>query len=249
MTETFTALYWDEHAPGRPETMALFRELGSRIAGTAALNTLLASDEVRARAMALEYYHASAALGRFGESNALDPLAVLVASTARTMLEEPAVDRGEDGALLPGANHASALLALVTLVEPSDAALLSRAPVWADPELRTLALLLATQVFDDSVVPEAALIRLLAGGAEDPSWSPDERGEALTTLVRGDTARAVALARRALLSPQLPLQISGALVLAEHDLAASRPRLERVVATWSDDAPYTADEVRDLLAP
>ena len=57
------------------------------------------------------------------------------------------------------------------------------------------------------------------------------------------------LARTALGSSELTLQIAAALVLAEHDLAHSRASVERVVAGWPDDAPYTADEVRDLLAP
>src|SRR4051812_46257958 len=102
MTEPFHALYWDTGDPEDPELLQLFHELGSADTATRAVHRLLNRDDPCARGVALEYSHAAAAAGRFGEGNVLDPLTDAVAAAARAMLGAPPVELGQEGALIRG---------------------------------------------------------------------------------------------------------------------------------------------------
>src|SRR5215212_4844252 len=124
---TFNTYYWhgyvlqDAQLERARSTLATS---GGRDA-TGAFELLLRSDEPAAVGIALDHYHYVDASTRHGSGSPFAPYAGSVRARALDMLRQPPIPAG--GVTEEGANHASALGALLNLAEPEDAELITDA--------------------------------------------------------------------------------------------------------------------------
>jgi hypothetical protein len=212
-----------------------------------AFRALLASPRVAANGIALDHYHYAEATSRFGVENPFAVASGDVVNTARALLDAPPVVEGADGASIAGANHASALGALVNLADESDADRLADVIEGRpDPVVLGLALQCAGTVLETGASP-GRLATVVRGLAQDPEVPARERGNALHLVALTDPGIAEHLAGELIGSSDLRLQADAAWLLADRDLDHYRQLLEEVVGSWPDDAPYPAFEVRQLL--
>ncbi len=249
MTDDFDSYYWRS---ARLEDLGLDRarqDVRAADAGVAsrAFQVLVSNSRVAARGIALDHFHHEQAIARFGVDNVFDSFRSQVLQTARALLAGPPIHQGDDGASIDGANHASALGALLNLAERQDA---DRIVEILDARPDHVILELALQCADTLLGKDARQTAL--GGAvrrlvEDPHAPARDRGFALHLLERTDPERAERLALGLIRDEDLRLQADAAWLLAERDLARHRPLLEGVVAAWPQTAPYPAFEVRQLL--
>lgn len=245
----FNSYYWHDAVMGEP-ALAQARDALSRQDTTEPVRpflTLLASTRVAARGTALDHFQYAEATSRFGFENPFLAHRAEVLDAARTLLADPPVDRGEGGAEIDGANHASALGAMMNLAEPQDgqriAAIISSG---ATPDVRELALLCAETILEASP-SQPDLTDALRRIVVDDDASDGDRGKSLHLLALADPAEAVSRAVELVRNPSLRLQASAAWLLADLDSDRYGTLLDDVVSRWPDDAPYPAFEVRQLL--
>ena len=246
----FNSYYWSPVPMSDPvldAARAELREPTSLDASLGAFRTLLRSSSPAAVGVALDHFRYAEASSRFGTANPFLSEADAVVRQARAALDEPAVAKATEGAAFDGANHASALAALVNLAQPEDGARVTRALDSArDVNVRENALQLAKRIARMSAA-SPPLVDALLRAAGNRAWSSNERAEALGVLYRAAPAQGVRLALRHLLDPDLMMQARAAWVLLQDDPEANRDRVVALVADWPDDAPFPAVDVRLAL--
>ncbi|WP_327327447.1 hypothetical protein OG735_36705 [Streptomyces sp. NBC_01210] len=233
------SLYWEGHEPETEELRAAHRELRSptdEAAHRSAYRTMLHSGQPVAVGIALDHFHQDDGLTRFG----LDARewAPEVLAVARDVLGHPGA----------GANHASALHLLEEIAEPADAEALAAAlrTRGGAKAARERAVQTAKSCLTRWEAPDDRVIAALEGFIHDASLDVDERSEAVIALFDLPTApQATAVLVRATRSPELPIQVEAAIGLTfEHLIDDHRERLERLVATWPQEAGNRATIVR-----
>jgi hypothetical protein len=214
-----------------------------------AFRTLLDSGNPVAVGIALDHFQYSDALTRFGGTSLYARYERQVLSVARTVLRQPPTEAGD--ATFAGANHASALNAMMNLARAGDAGLIADALAMAtDLNVRYAACLAAGTALADSPEPDPGLVAVLGAVVFDDRLDVRyERSPAVGALFEADSPAATDILVRATELPELELQVEAALGLTMPTrLPAHRERLHRLVASWPDDAGYRADEVREALA-
>ncbi|MES4906956.1 MULTISPECIES: hypothetical protein [unclassified Streptomyces] len=212
-----------------------------------AFRTLLHSGHTVAAGIALDHFQYSGALTRFGGESAVERYGPDVLAVARELLRQPPTPEDEDTSA--GANHASALNAMMNLAEATDVDLIADALALATHDnVRSTACSAAATALAAAETPSPRLVAALGAMAFDDDVDMRERTEALHAVFEADDPEATALLVRATESSELRLQIQGALGLTTngrfHD---HRERVERLAASWPQDARYPASLVREAL--
>jgi hypothetical protein len=212
-----------------------------------AFNTLLHSGNTVAEGIALDHFQYSGALSRFGGEDALDRHWPEVLGVARRLLRQPPMADSDE--TFEGANHASALNAMMNIAQPEDADLIADALVRAvDANVRSAACRAAGAALYGSEAPSLRLVEALGAVAFDDQLEISERTEALSNVGDADCAEATHLLVRATQSTELDLQTQAAAELTRRGrLPAHRELLERLAATWPEEAGFNASEVRRAL--
>jgi hypothetical protein len=212
-----------------------------------AFTTLLHSDNTVAEGIALDHFQYSGALSRFGGEDALERHWVDVLGVARKLLRQPPTPDSDE--TFEGANHASALNAMMNIAQPEDADLIADALVRAvNVNVRSAACKAAGAALYGSERPSPRLLEALGAVAFDDQLDIRERTEALSNVGDADCAEATALLVRATRSTELDLQTQAAAELTRRGrLPAHRELLERLAATWPEEAGFNASEVRKAL--
>ena len=210
--------------------------------------SLLTSGSEAAQGIAFESYQRAESDARFGGPNPFQVYALQTRKRALAGLAEPPVLAGTGGAVIDGANHASALYALFSLAKGEDTLLLPGLISTAtDPNVRSGALQVARRAIMQRSEMDEALVSVLLASIANEAWPPRDRADALRVLKAADPVRAMSVSKRPITDYDPALQTRAAWVLATEDLPALRALLQSVVAAWPDDAPYPAVEVRQLL--
>ncbi|MFJ6381026.1 hypothetical protein ACIQI7_13640 [Kitasatospora sp. NPDC092039] len=213
-----------------------------------AFRTLLRSGDTVAVGIALDHYHHADSTGRYGAENPFADDAAEVLDRARKILESPPSPASTTGAEHDGADHASALLAMLNLARPEDSGLIASALRQATTANSTeAAALVAGTVLEESATLDQELVDALSDILFEDSNSPAERLHALMAFANVRSAEAARVAARAIELSDFRLQAHAALILARRHLPAYRTLVERVVASWPKDAPFPAPTVLDLL--
>jgi hypothetical protein len=209
---------------------------------------LLRSGSTAAVGSALDHYDYAEMSSRHGAGNPFHPHAGEVLEKARDLLRQPPLPADGSSVDEDGANHASALGAMLNLAEERDAELVAAALLGATgPCVRKAAIMTATTVIERSAAPGPALVDALRAVVDDDGLPGRERAEALDALGGSNSAATTDVLLRAGDSEDLDVQVGAAWNLAHLDLRQYRPLLERIVATWPADVPYPGSEVLDLL--
>jgi hypothetical protein len=209
---------------------------------------LLNSDDTSAVGIALDYYHRQEAQRRHGPENEFSDYAPTVLQRARMLLTQPPLSVGDLGAAVTAANHASALAAMLNLAEAGDAEAIAQVlGTTASQAVREIAIMTAGTALERSAEPSVRLVEVLSAIAGDESADVVNRLDALTALSGSDSPGALGSILAALGSDDLRVQTHAAYMLAFDHRDEYLPILRRAAASWPDDAPYPADEVRDLL--
>jgi hypothetical protein len=242
---TFDSYYWHA-ARVRPE-LEPARERLAAGHDRAAFEQLLRSGDPVAIAIALDHYHRADASTRHGTPNPFEEHRDEVVAAARAVLRGPPSEEREDVAA--GANHASALGALMNLAEPQDATLVTAALERASAsELRLAAAAAASTLLERSPDPDERLIAALEAVALDDTAGRDAREAAASAVGRTRSAGATRSLLRMLGTREFWLQAVAALHLLDSDPRAHRVRIEQVVRDWPEPPPYPGGEVLELLA-
>jgi hypothetical protein len=248
---TFNTYHWHGVPLGDPGLEHARAELAapaSREALISAFLTLLRSARTSAVGTALDHYAYAEAFSRHGFGNPFEPHADELLEKARDLLRQPPLPADQSGVDEDGANHASALCAMLNLAEEEDADLVAAALAGATgPNVCGAGMTTAGRVLRRSTVAAPALVAVLREIAEDVGRPSRERAEALDALGRSTSEQAMDVLLIAVDSDDLVIQVNAAWNLAHADLDRYRPLLERVVATWPADAPYPGSDVLDLL--
>ncbi|MGW6137975.1 hypothetical protein ACWFRM_10520 [Streptomyces sp. NPDC055144] len=248
----FGTYHWQGVTLGDPALDAARSELASPSDEDAALRAfvdLLRSGDTAAMGIALDHYHYALSMERHGFGSVLKDYGHEVLQRARQILHEAPSPASETGASMNGADYASALLVMINRAEEEDAESIARvldAPPNYDAE--SAAFRSAGRILQLSSGADERLVTELARVVFDEGRDVDDRLEALQALAKGSTPRTLADFQRAMELDDLELQATAARALAKHDLAAHRSLIEEKVATWPEDAPYPASDVRDILA-
>jgi len=242
---TFDSYHWHNSRAATPELEAARKAAAT--GDVTAFERLLRSGDPIAVGIALDQFHYADAAMRHGTSNPFEPYSEEIVAQARaTLRAEPSLRSPGTEA---GANHASALLALMNLAEPEDAPLIARAlEKTHTTNLRVAAAYAGSTALEKSSSPDEGLIAELDRLVHDDAAGIDERQTALSALGRTPADSAVGALLRALGLPELSLQAIAALHLLDRDQPRHRARVEEATRTWPEDAPYPAYEVLDLLA-
>ncbi|KAB2348513.1 hypothetical protein [Actinomadura rudentiformis] len=195
-----------------------------------------------AAGIALDHFQYSGALTRFGGESVVERYGAEVRSVARALLRQPPMPNG--------ANHASTLNALMNIAEPEDAGLIADALVAStNVNVRDAACTAAGTALARSDVPSPRLLATLATLAFDEALNMEDRTKALSSVADADCPEAIRLLIQATESPALEMQVTAAVGLSVNGrLSAHRELLERLVATWPEDAGYQATMLREELA-
>jgi len=212
--------------------------------------TLLRSGVDAAVGIALDHYHYADALCRFGGESPFAPYGQETLERARHLLRQPPSPADASPATGAGANHASAMTAMLNLAESQDSELIAHALERTEnSHVRTAASMAAKTALrrSESLSLSPRLINSLADVVLDGTLPTADRTEALRAFAYAESPAVVDVLVRAVEQRDLGVQVNAAYVLAEQDVSAHRALLERVVSGWPQDAPYPAGEVRDLL--
>jgi hypothetical protein len=243
---TFDSYYWRDARAASPE-LERARERLAADRDRAAFALLLRSGDPVAVGIALDQYHYAEASSRHGTANAFAEHTEEVASRAREILHDP--PSGPDRGAEPGANHASALGALMNLAGPEDAALIADVlDRTRTTNLRFAASLAAGTALERSVSPDARLLTALEELALDHAAELDERLAALSALGRSQSVAASNALLRATRVSDVGLQATASLHLLDRDPRAYRDRIAELALAWPEDPPYPAGDVLELLA-
>lgn len=242
---TFDSYHWYNARTATPQLEAARKAVA--MGDRKAFELLLRSGDPVSVGIAFDQFHHADAATRHGTSSPFDEYSDEVAAQARAILRAdpspPSVETEE------GANHASALLALMNLADSEDAPLIARAlEKTHTTNLRVAAAYAGSTALEKSSSPDERLIAELDQLVYDKTAGLDERQTALSALGRTPTESATDALCRALALPEIGLQAIAALHLLGRDYPRYRDRIEQVARTWPDDAPYPAYEVLDLLA-
>ncbi|MFI9048440.1 HEAT repeat domain-containing protein [Streptomyces sp. NPDC053427] len=209
--------------------------------------TLLRSDDTVARAIALDFYDRAEMTERHVGGNALEEYEEEVFAVARQLLREPPTPKDDGEHSFAGANHASALGALLRFGlededAPTVAAVLERMP---DEALRWNALNAAHAILEDQETPDPRLAALAARVERC-----GERMEAVAALRDTPGAEATEALVRATGDEEWQVRQEAAAALASGPrFYAHRTLVARLAEQWSADERSTAaDTVRDALA-
>lgn len=243
---TFDSYYWGDARVAGAELERARQRLAA--AGErAAFAVLLRSGDPVAVGVALDQYHHAEALTRHGGASPFEEHTDEVVARAREALRGP--PSGPELGAEPGANHASALGALMNLAGPEDAALIADALARTRTgNLRFAASLAAGTALERSPSPDERLVAALEEIALNAAAHRDERSGAVSALGCARSAAATAALLRVTLVPEVGLQASAALHLLDRDLRAHRAHVEALVRAWPEDPPYPAGDVLELLA-
>lgn len=138
---------------------------------------------------------------------------------------------------------------MINKAEQRDSDLIARAlELPANFDAESAAFRSAGRILRHSTEPEHRLVTALSRAVFDDSRHTDDRLEALHALSRAGSPHALTEIRRAMNLDDLELQATATRALCVHDLANHRDLIEEKVASWPDDAPYPAADVRDILA-
>jgi hypothetical protein len=245
-TMSFDSYYWH----GARIASAELERARARVAEAgdpAAFATLLRSADPVGVGIAMDQYHYADAFARHGPANRLAGYTEEVRARAREILRGPPSD--PDLGAEPGANHASALGALMNLAEPQDADVIADALIRATTaNLRFTASLAAGAALEKSIYPKDRFIEALENVVLDADLDFDSRSGALAALGRARSAPATESLVRVLGVSHLGLQATAALHLLDRDPDTHGDRILRLTLTWPEDPPYPASDVLELLA-
>ncbi|GAB3158824.1 hypothetical protein GCM10027258_70890 [Amycolatopsis stemonae] len=210
--------------------------------------TLLRSDRTAAIGVALDHYDYAEMSSRHGTGNPYSPFAGEVLDKARQLLRQAPLPADESGIDEAGANHASALGAMLNLAEETDAEPVASALAGATGvSVREAGLSAACTVMERSTTPNPVLAETLTGIVHDAGRPGKERAAALDALAGSAADQITEVLLRALEIDDLDVQVSAAFNLAHLDSTRFHPLLERLVATWPANVPYPGSEVIDML--
>ncbi|MET9248841.1 hypothetical protein [Nonomuraea sp. NPDC003709] len=213
--------------------------------------TLLRSGDQAAVGIALDVFQRSSALSRFGGAPLYGAHQAEVLNAARELLRQPPSSADMSPETGAGANHASALNAMMNVAEQQDCDLIADAlERTTNPAVVEAAADAAgAAFFHTEGPPHVRLLALVAAYIDDADRPLQLRVRMLSALEGCQAPEATAYLLRALHRPEVEIQVQAAAGLANGDrLDAHRELLERVAASWPDDAPYLAEEVRRILA-
>ncbi|MDO0931820.1 hypothetical protein QQY66_09045 [Streptomyces sp. DG2A-72] len=248
----FGTYHWQGVKLGDPALDAARSELASPSDEDAALRAfvdLLRSGVTAAVGIALDHYHYAISMERHGFGNVLRDFDQEVLQRARQILRDAPSAASETGASMKGRDSASALLIMINRAEVEDSESIARvldAPPNYDAE--SAAFRSAGRILQLSAGVDERLVTALTRVVFDDGRDVDDRLEALQALSKSSSPQALADFRRALELNDLELQATAARALAKHDLVSHRSLIEAKAATWPEDAPYPASDVRDILA-
>ncbi|MEW9520575.1 hypothetical protein [Streptomyces tubercidicus] len=244
---TFDTYHWKDYEFNDPELEAARSAVESGDDLDAFLK-LLHSSEIAAVGTALDHYAYRESTKRFSGHNPFHSQAHAVLQQARALLAKPPMMRSETGARRDGAEHASALMVLLNLAEPTDSGLIANAMRHArNINVIEAAAMAAGTAMSRTSVPDSDLVDALCATIFDNTRATAERAEALKAFddVTGPEAAKIAVA--AIRSNDSNLLAHGALILATHHFATHRDLIEETIANWPDDASYPAEFVQDAL--
>ncbi|MFK0246911.1 hypothetical protein ACIQUM_19605 [Amycolatopsis azurea] len=211
--------------------------------------TLLRSDRTAAIGIALDNYDYAETSSRHGTGNLFSPYAAEVLEKARLLLRQPPLPANESGTGEDGANHASALLAMLNLAEEEDAGPVAAALAGAaGANVRQAAMSTACTVMERSTTPNHVLVDTLTDIIFDAACAGKQRAAALDALAGSKSGHITDLLLRATEVDDLNVQVSAAYNLAHADLERHRALLERLVSTWPTEVPYPGTDVLDMLS-
>lgn len=247
----FNTYHWHGCVLGDPVLERARDELASVSRGLArvsAFEALLRSGNTAAISIALDHYAHAESSSRHGTGNLFAPYAREVLEHARELLRQPALPASASGAEEDGANHASALGAMLNLAEAEDVELITQAlERTATPNVQFTGAMAAKTAVEKSTEPNDRLVDTLARILMDESIHMEQRKAALSALSAARSPRAIESIVQATEQSDLRLQASAALILADRYLAMHRALIEQLVASWPENAPYPASEVIEIL--
>lgn len=250
----FQSFRW-EHAEVLNEEMELLERLHDSEHPAAQrksiLIQLLDSASPAARGIAFDLYSRISANLRQGDHPMIDSsLNAIVRAAALRELRNPPSEAGEqDSQPRAGANHASALNALLFCVAPEDADLIARAlSNEADEQVVEMGIDTAARVLRDAPA-HAALVSALLHIAQRKNLPPRARGDAILAVggVAEDSIEPILT--EALADPVLEISAAAAEALLERNPKRHRLTVATTAAGWPTGAnlPLSVDEVRRLL--
>ncbi|MEV0353479.1 hypothetical protein AB0H88_47660 [Nonomuraea sp. NPDC050680] len=213
--------------------------------------TLLRSGDQAALGIALDVYQRSGALSRFGGDPLYGEHQAEALQAARELLRQPPSPADMSPYTGAGANHASALNAMMNIAEEQDCDLIADAlEQTTNPAVVEAAASAADAAsFHTDGPPHPRLLALVAAYIDDADHPLDLRVRMLSALGRSQASEATEHLLRALDRPEVEIQIQAAIGLANGDrLESHREILERVAASWPRNTLYMAEEVRRTLA-
>ncbi|AJT62693.1 hypothetical protein T261_1005 [Streptomyces lydicus] len=243
MVDGFHSFHWRGCELSDPELALAHDELvdpTGEDAYLSAFRTLLHSGHPAASGIALDHFQYAGGLARFGGESALERYEDEVLAVAREVLRQPPTPVGDSGFV--GANHASALNAMLNLAEECDADLIADALAGAvEVNVRAAACRAAQRALEDCTGPSPRLVAALGALAFDENLDVRERADALCALYDAKGPKATELLVRATESDEVELQAEGAAGLVEPGrFPAHRERVERLVASRPDGVGHKA---------
>ena len=249
---SFNTYYWhgspldDPSLETAREEVRSWKDLAAR---KKAFLVLLRSAHPVAVGTALDHYDYAESSSRHGSANIFSDYAPEVLDRAREILQQAPLPAEVTGAEEDGANHASALGAMLNLALPEDSELIAKAleEQPRNPSVFEAATMAARTSLERSAVPDQRLLDALGRVVFDDASPTADRTTALRALGGARSPQAAELIIRACDIDKLEIQAHAAALLAHQDINQHRALLERLVASWPDNAPYPASDVSDML--
>ncbi|MFJ8074339.1 hypothetical protein ACIQ7Q_10470 [Streptomyces sp. NPDC096176] len=249
--EKFDTYHWQRHRLEDPELEAARLELvapRTRDGALSAFTRLLHSTSVPAIGIALDHYHYGLSGERHGIAGLFAPYASEVLDRARMILRRASSLDPTAGTDVDRAGRASALLVLLNEATPEDSELIAESiEDRPGPDEFSAALLAAGTILGSAPEPGGRLVAALERIVFDESADLDERLEALQALAQGSSPDVVAVHVRVSAVNELTLQVTAVQALAFHDMDTYRDLVRERAASWPEEAPYPAADVRRLL--
>jgi hypothetical protein len=245
---TFNTYYWHGHEFVDEELQRAWRILseGNGRESIAAFERLLRSPDPIATCVALDYYDYADASERHGAANPFHAYRNEVRIRARNILRDAPSEKS--GTIESGANHASALGALLNLAEVQDSdAVASALEKATTSNVRFVGANVAGKVLQQAPHDADRLMRILERIALDSEAGDDERNAAVRAIAVAPPLRAAEALLRVSATDDLGLQASAALALLDIDVEKHREYVQRLVDTWPADPPYPAQDVIEAL--
>lgn len=215
----------------------------------AAFLSLLRSDVDSVVGVALDSYIEAEMLERHGIENPFDDYLDDILGQCRRILLEPPVRTSQDrSALTAGANHKSAIRAMMHLAEADDSELLKHLlETSTDSTVRLGAIMAAPSVFDEEVALDLGFVTVLGKVLLGKGNPYEERSAALESLRCALSTDARSIIVEALSLDDIAIQAQAMLILLEEDAEAHQGMIQRQADEWPSQLPYQAREVRRIL--